>query len=172
MIAAGYTPVTQAGVCHDSTAEDFTAQISEFKKAGCEIVSGIETPPALHQLLDPVPPAGLQAQGLLLRQGPALPSDPSIAIGDIGIGLSDEVVWHPSFPYKSYLTGQTCQELRGHLHRGVRQAVDRAARPVGKYEWAVDVSSASPTSTTRRMYVHMVTTTKLDGINGPIDFTT
>ncbi len=50
--AAGYT-VVQPGL-HDATAEDFTAQIAEFKKAGCEISHRHRDAAAVHQLLEAV----------------------------------------------------------------------------------------------------------------------
>ena len=31
--------------------------------------------------------------------------------GDLGLGLITEAPWHPAFPFKSSLTGQTAQEL-------------------------------------------------------------
>lgn len=31
--------------------------------------------------------------------------------GDLGLGLITETPWHPAFPFKSSLTGQTAQEL-------------------------------------------------------------
>ena len=33
------------------------------------------------------------------------------ALGDIGYGLSTECWWSPNHPFKSSLTGQTCQEI-------------------------------------------------------------
>ena len=33
------------------------------------------------------------------------------ALGDIGYGLTTEVWWSPNHPFKSSLTGQTCQEI-------------------------------------------------------------
>ena len=60
-------------VVHETNAEDFTQQIFEFKKAGCEILTGAQQPPTFHQLLEAVPAAGLQAQDRHHEPGPALP---------------------------------------------------------------------------------------------------
>ena len=70
--AAGYTIVAPA--LYTPGAEDFTAQISEFKKEGCEILTGATHHPGLHQLLEAEPAAGLQAPGGEHGPGPRLPA--------------------------------------------------------------------------------------------------
>lgn len=169
MIAAGYE-VTQPGL-HDSTAEDFTAQISDFKKAGCEIVSGIETPPlftnfwtqALQQNFKPK--ICCFGKALLFHET-------LIALKDAGMGLSDEVVWHPSFPYASSLTGQTCQELADQYTAETGNGWTEALGQYGKFEWMVDVYQRMTDIDDKEQFPTVVAATKMDTVNGPIDFTT
>ena len=68
---AGYALVVPS--LYTPGAEDFTAQISEFKKQGCEILTGAMHDPGLHQLLETEPTAGLQAAGCEHGPGPGLP---------------------------------------------------------------------------------------------------
>ena len=53
---------------------------------------------------------GFKPDGRHRRQGAALPAALE-ALGDIGYGLTSECWWSPNHPFKSSLTGQTCQEL-------------------------------------------------------------
>ena len=69
--AAGYT-VVDGGRFQDGT-EDYTPQISKFKAAGCDILSGVFIPPDFVNFWKQSLPAGLQADGRHRRQGAALP---------------------------------------------------------------------------------------------------
>ncbi len=93
------------------------------------------------------------------------------AVGDIGIGLSDQMVWHPKFPYKSYLTGQTCQEYADTFTAETGAQWTQPLGQLGKYEWAVDVLKRVPDIENKQSYLDPIKTTKFAGINGPVDFT-
>jgi branched-chain amino acid transport system substrate-binding protein len=168
VIAAGYT-VTQPGL-HDAQAEDFTQQISEFKKNGCEIISGIETPPPFTNFWKQSIQQGLKPK--IVTFGKALLfHETLVALGDSGLGLSDEVVWHPTFPYKSSLTGQTCQELADQYTADTSQGWTEPIGQYGKFEWAIDVYKRMTNIDDKEQFPTVVQATKLDTINGPIDFT-
>ena len=166
--AAGYE-VTQPGL-HEANAEDFTQQISEFKKAGCEIVSGIETPPVFTNFWKQAIQQGFKpkiacfGKALLFHQT-------LIALGDSGIGLSDEVVWHPTFPYKSSLTGQTCQELADQYTAETGEGWTEPLGQYGKFEWMVDIYKRMTDIEDKELFPTVVAQTKMDTIQGPVDFT-
>ena len=166
--AAGYE-VTQPGL-HEATADDFTVQIAAFKKAGCEIVSGIETPPvftnfwkqAIQQ--DFKPKIACFGKALLFHQT-------LVALGDSGIGLSDEIVWHPTFPYKSSLSGQTCQQLADQYTTETGEGWTEPLGQYGKFEWMVDVYKRMTDIENKELFPTIVAQTKMDTIQGPVDFT-
>jgi branched-chain amino acid transport system substrate-binding protein len=168
VIAAGYE-VTQPGL-HDATAEDFIQQISEFKKNGCEIVSGIETPPLFTNFWKQAIQQGYQPK--ICTMGKALLfHETLIALGDSGVGLSDEVVWHPTFPYKSSLTGQTCQELADQYSADTGNGWTEPLGQYGKFEWAVDVFKRMTDIDDKEQFPTVVAATKLETVNGLVDFT-
>ena len=168
VIAAGYA-VTQPGL-HDAAAEDFTQQISEFKKNACEICSGIETPPEFSNFWKQAVQQGYNPK--ICTMGKALLfHETLIALGDSGIGLSDEVVWHPTFPYKSSLTGQTCQEYADQYTTETGNGWTEPLGQYGKYEWAVDIYKRMTNIDDKQSYLDPIKTTKFAGINGPVDFT-
>ena len=169
VIAAGYA-VSQPGL-HDATAEDFTQQISEFKKNGCEILSGIETPPEFTNFWKEAIQQGLKPKVVTFGKA-LLFHETLVALGDSGLGLSDEVVWHPTFPYKSSLTGQTCQELADQYTTDTGQGWTEPIGQYGKFEWAIDVYKRMTNIDDKEQFPTVVQATKLDTINGPIDFTT
>jgi branched-chain amino acid transport system substrate-binding protein len=168
LIAAGYE-ITQPGL-HEASADDFTQQISEFKKNGCEIVSGIETPPVFTNFWKQSIQQGYRpkiawfGKALLFHQT-------LIALGDSGIGLSDEVVWHPTFPYKSSLSGQTCQELADQYSADTGEGWTEPLGQYGKFEWMVDIYKRMTDIDDKEQFPTLVAQTKMDTIQGHVDFT-
>jgi branched-chain amino acid transport system substrate-binding protein len=168
VVAAGYA-VTQPGL-HDSTAEDFTQQISEFKKNACEICSGIETPPLFTNFWKQAVQQGYNPK--ICTMGKALLfHETLIALGDSGIGLSDEVVWHPSFPYKSSLSGLTAQQYADLYTSETGNGWTEPLGQYGKYEWAVDIFKRMTDIEDKSQFPKVVAATKLDTIQGLVDFT-
>ena len=110
MEGAGFTynqpPLFQPGT------SDFTAQINTFKSAGSEILTGIATPPDFSTFWTQAAQQGLTRQLKAATIAKALLFPPAIeALGDNGNGLTTEVWWSPSHPFKSNLTGQSSRDF-------------------------------------------------------------
>ena len=104
----GYT-IIDGGRYQDLT-DDYSSQIAKFKSADAQILSGVMLPPdftnfwkqSLQQGFNPI----------IATVGKALLFPQSLeALGDIGYNLSSECWWSPNHPFKSSLTGQTCQQI-------------------------------------------------------------
>ena len=67
--------------------QDFSSQISRFKKNDDQILVGVLPPPELRRLLEAGQAAGLQPQGRHRRQGPRVPGSAIEALGDLGTNL-------------------------------------------------------------------------------------
>ncbi len=92
--------------------------------------------PRLHELLEAGHPAGLQPK--ILTIGKALLFPQSLeATGDIAANTTVELVWHPTWPFKSSLTARPARNWPT-TTRSARAAVDRPHRPVRPMEWLVD----------------------------------
>jgi len=110
MEGAGFTynqpPLFQPGT------SDFTAQINTFKSADSEILTGIATPPDFSTFWTQAAQQGLTRQLKAATIAKALLFPPAIeALGDHGNGLTTEVWWSPSHPFKSNLTGQSSKDF-------------------------------------------------------------
>lgn len=165
----GYKIVAQPEM-YQPPSEDFSSQISEFKKSGAEVCSGLQTPPDFTNFWKQCAQQGYQPK--ILSMSKALLFHQSIeAVGDIGIGTSDHMVWHPKFPYKSYLTGQTCKEYADQYTAETGKQWTQPLGQLGKYEWAVDVLKRVSDIDNKQLYVDAIKTSKFECINGPVDFT-
>lgn len=90
--------------------DDFTSFIAAFKAAGAEIITGTMTPPDFATFWTQAAQQGFRPKIATIGKAFLFPSAVA-ALGDRAAGLSCEVPWSPSFPFKSGLTGQSGAEL-------------------------------------------------------------
>ena len=91
-------------------SQDFSAQIAAFKKEGVEIVTGVVIPPDMKTFWTQARQQGFRPK--VVTVGKALLFPAAIeALGELGTGMSTEVWWTPSHPFKSSLTGQSAAQL-------------------------------------------------------------
>lgn len=150
--------------------EDFTAQITAFKNAGCEIGMGVFLPPDFTNFWKQRsqqgwnPKLGTYAKALLFPQSIE-------ALGDLGIGLTTEVWWTPAHPFTSSLLGETCQQFADKFTAAKNQQWTQPLLHFIVFEMAVDTLKRATSVDDKEAILAAVKTTKLDTIGGPIDFT-
>ncbi len=106
--AQGYTLVDPGR--YQVMSDDFSAQISAFKAAGVEILTGVVPPPDFATFWLQAAQQGFEPK--VVTFGKALEFPQVIgSLGDRGEGLSTEVWWSPGHPYSSGFTGQSSAEL-------------------------------------------------------------
>ncbi|MBN1628205.1 MAG: ABC transporter substrate-binding protein [Thermoleophilia bacterium] len=150
--------------------EDFTSQISQFKSEGCEIGVGVFIPPDFTNFWKQAAQQGWKPK--VASFGKALLFPESVeSVGEVGNGLTTEVWWMPTHPFKSPLTGETCQEFADEYSK--RQNGAQWTQPLLHFiifEWAVDVLKRSTSVDDKEAIMAAVKTTKMDTIGGHIDF--
>ena len=104
---------------------DFTPQVTAFKKAGVEIVTGNLFTPDFAGFYNQCAQQGYQPKVITLGKAFLFPSDVA-ALGPRGVGVTSEVWWTPDHslhvePHRHQLQGP-----RRHLREGHRQALDAA----------------------------------------------
>ena len=107
--AAGYKVVDPGG--YQDGTEDFTSKSPSIKNAGVRDPHRCAGTARLRQHVEADAPAGLQAPGGHGRQGAPVPAGRGSAWVSWGTWLSTEVWWTPRHPFKSSLTGETCQQF-------------------------------------------------------------
>ena len=120
---AGYK-IIDGGRYPDGSA-DFSTEISKFKAANAEIASGVMIPPDFVNYWKQVHQQGYKPIFCTMSKALLFPSELE-AMGSIGYGLTAEVWWHPTFPYKSSLSRRDLPAVRRRLDRGHQEAVDAA----------------------------------------------
>ncbi len=166
---AGYTLVIPSQ--YTPGAEDFTAQIGQFKKEGCEILTGAMMTPdftnfwnqSLQQGFKPTVPSMALALGF---------PQAAEAVGPSVYGLiGPDGSWHPTFPFKDSLTGMTCQELADDYEKTTNSQWTGAIGGHAKVSWAVDVLTRAASVDDKEAILAAIKSSKLETILGPVDMT-
>ncbi len=107
---AGFT-VFDPGGYEDGTA-DYSTQIGKYKAAGVQIFTGVPIPPDFATFWRQAAQQGL-AKTIKIQSIAKTGLFPSQmeALGTLAYNIASLCYWHPTFPYKSPLTGGTSQEL-------------------------------------------------------------
>src|SRR5439155_22432050 len=136
LASMGFT-LTDPGRFQNGT-QDFSAQIAAFKKANAEIVTGVVSPPDAKTFLTQARQQGYRPKVVTLGKALLFPGAIE-ALGELGEGLSTEVWWSPSHPFKSSLTGQSARQLAESYESASRR---QWTQPIGfahaLFEVAVD----------------------------------
>ena len=168
--AAGYT-IVNPGLFTTGT-EDFSSVISKFKAEGCECLVGTWDPPDFANFWKQAIQQGFNPKATAIARAILVRPDMD-AVGDIGNGLCLEVWWEKSWPFKSSLTGLSCQ--------GIVDAWD-AANPGKPYTPALGLTGGAGfdvvTDIIKRTanlddpasYVEAIKATDLQTIVGPVKF--
>ena len=151
-------------------AEDFTEQISEFKRTGCEILCGTNNPAELTNFWKQALQQGFHPK--IASSGKALGYVSTLeAIGEIAYGFLGEGVWHPNWPFSDTLTGMTCQELADEYEAFTGDMWTAAMASYSKFEWAIDVFKRATDPMDKEEVVKAIQTTNMMTMQGPINFT-
>lgn len=108
MAQRGYTLVDPGR--YQNMSDDFSAQISAFKQAGVEIVTGVVIPPDFTTFWTQAAQQGFHPKVVNAAKATEFPQAVG-ALGDRADGLSVEVWWSPHHPFSSGFTGQSSAEL-------------------------------------------------------------
>ena len=95
---------------YPSRTTDFTNVASQFRAEEIDIIAGTNIPPDFMNAYHAIISAGVRVDCVTMGKCCLLASDVE-ALGELADGIMTQVWWAPTNPYKSELTGVTCEEL-------------------------------------------------------------
>ena len=168
MTPNGYREV--AGGFYKMSTDDFTNQVTTFKNAGADIVSGLVLPSHWATFWNQAAQAGYKPQVCTVAAA-FLFASAVTALGPRGDGMSTEVWWTPKYPYKSSLTGQTARELATDWENSTGK---QWTQPIGYAHAIWEVALAALTSAAdpkdKEAVRHAIANLSVDTIVGPVKF--
>jgi len=168
LAAAGYKLIDPGR--YQPLNDDFSAQISAYKDAGCEIVTGNMIPPDFATFWSQCAQQGFKPKVVTIGKALLFPSVIN-SLGDRGDGLTSEIWWTPSHPFKSSLTGASCKELADDY---VKATGRPWTQPIGfkhaLYEVTADVITRTADLDDTAAIMAAIKSTKLATIVGDVDW--
>ncbi|MGA3128382.1 MAG: ABC transporter substrate-binding protein [Candidatus Korobacteraceae bacterium] len=152
------------------TTNDFLGQISAFKKAGVEIVTGTLTPPAFSTFWSQAAQQRLKPKITTVAKALLFPTSVE-SLGGRGLNLSTEVWWSPYHPFRSGLTGQSCLEFCAEFEsRTGKQWTQPLGMKHSLFEVAIDVLRRTKDIDSRQAVLEAIRSTDYHSIVGPINW--
>ncbi len=153
---------------YQNLTSDFSAQIAKYKEANVEILTGVPIPPDFTTFWNQAAQKGFRPKIASVGKALLFPSSLE-ALGKNGEGLSTEVWWSPSHPFKSSLTGQSAQSFAAAYETEKKK---QWTQPLGfshaLFEIAVDALKRTKTLGSPAAIRDAIAATSLDTIVGPV----
>lgn len=153
----------------DIQTNDFSRVISMFKEAKAEIFTGVIPPPQFATFWSQAAQQGFKPKICTPAKPVLFPAGVN-ALGARGWGLTTEVIWSPSHPFKSSLTGQSARQL---CEQWEQETGKQWTMPMGYvhalYEVAIN-SLKRAKSVSPEGIRDALRDTKLPTIVGPVEF--
>lgn len=150
--------------------DNFTPQITAFKKAGVEIVTGVLNPPDFTTFWNQARQQSFKPKITTIAKALVFPAAVD-NLGTAGDGLTAEVVWSRHHPFKSSLTGATSAQVADTWEA---QAKKQATPPLGwihaLFEVGIDVLKRSGDPFKPAAVRDAIKATKLQTLAGPVNF--
>jgi len=168
LAAAGYNLVDPGR--YQPLSDDFSSQISAFKEAGCEIVTGNMIPPDFANFWSQAAQQGFNPKIVTIGKALLFPSVVN-SFGERANGLSSEIWWSPNHPFSSSLTQASAKELADSYVADTGRAW---TQPIGfkhaLFEVAADVIKRASDLDDPEAIVEAIAATNLNTIVGPVDW--
>jgi branched-chain amino acid transport system substrate-binding protein len=176
---SGFTPimptrgyqVVDAGAYQDGSS-DFSAQIARFKSAGCDLFTCTPLPPDFQTFWKQAAQQNYRPKLATVAKVMLFPSEAE-ALGQLAGNIATDVWWSPGHPYKSTFDGKSAQQLADDFATSTGKQWTQALGSIySLFEIGVQAFKQAGDPKDHKDVAHQLQTMKIEGISGPLDFTT
>jgi branched-chain amino acid transport system substrate-binding protein len=155
---------------YQNLTDNFAAQITAFKNASAQIITGVVLPPDFTTFWKQALQQGFKPKAASVGKAILFPSSVE-ALGKDGHNLSSEVWWTPAHPFKSSINGQTAKQLADSYEGATKR---QWSQPIGfahsLYEVGLDVLKRTAEIGNAKATAEAIRATKLDTVVGHIEW--
>jgi branched-chain amino acid transport system substrate-binding protein len=149
---------------------DFTPQISAFKKGGVEIITGNLFTPDYALFSAQCAQQGYKPKVVTLGKAFLFPADVA-SLKNRGLGVTSEVWWSPDYPFKSSLTGISSKQLAADYEAATKR---HWTQPIpfkhALFEVVIDVLKRTKDPKDPKSILAAIASTNLDTIVGHVQW--
>jgi branched-chain amino acid transport system substrate-binding protein len=154
---------------YQNGTEDFATQIAKFKSSNAEILNGVMIPPDFTNFWKQASQQGFKPVAATMAKALLFPSALE-ALGEIGYGLTTEVWWTPQHPYKSSLTGETCQQIGDAYESATGKQWTQPIMHYAVFEVVADAIKRTENIDDKEQLIDAIVATDIETISGPINW--
>jgi branched-chain amino acid transport system substrate-binding protein len=168
---AGFTIVDPGG--YEDGTTDYSAQIAKFKAEQCEIFNTFPIPPDFATFWRQAAQQGY-TKTVKIAQIAKTGLFPSTmeALGSLAYNLASGCYWHPTFPYKSPLTGMPSKEIADGYEKATgKQWSQQLGATMSLFDAGFAALQGSSNPANKAEVAKALSTLKVTTTVGPIDFT-
>jgi branched-chain amino acid transport system substrate-binding protein len=155
---------------YQNLTDNFTAQITAFKNAKADIITGVVLPPDFTTFWKQALQQGFKPKAASVGKAILFPSSVE-ALGKDGHNLSSEVWWTPAHPFKSSINGMSAKQLAESYESATKR---QWSQPIGfahsLYEVGLDVLKRTKEIGNAKATAEAIRATKLDTVVGRIEW--
>lgn len=155
---------------YQNLTDDFSAQITAFKQADAQIITGVMLPPDFTTFWNQALQQGFKPKVASIGKAILFPVAVE-ALGEAGNNLSSEVWWSPTHPFTSSLTGQSAGEVAAAYTETTGK---QWTQPIGfvhaLFEVATDVLKRTQDVGDSAAVVDAIASTRLDTVVGNVQW--
>jgi branched-chain amino acid transport system substrate-binding protein len=155
---------------YEDGSNDFSGQISRFKGANAQILTGVPIPPDFTNFYKQASQQGFRPPVATVAKALLFDSSVQALGGNLGENLSTEVWWTPAVPFKSSLNGDSAKQLADKYEQASGKGW---TQPIGYvhalFEVALDVLKRSDPGN-KDSVVSAIKATNLQTIVGPVSW--
>ncbi|HVG52248.1 MAG TPA: ABC transporter substrate-binding protein [Xanthobacteraceae bacterium] len=153
---------------YQNLTDNFSPQITAFKNANAEILTGVVLPPDFTTFWKQALQQGFKPKAASIGKAILFPVSLE-ALGRDGNNLSSEVWWSPSHPFKSSMNGMTAKQLGDAYTASTKK---QWTQPIGfihsLFEVCIDVLKRSDDVNNMKANAAAIAATNLETIAGPV----
>ncbi|MDT5038548.1 MAG: branched-chain amino acid transport system substrate-binding protein [Micromonosporaceae bacterium] len=170
MTPKGYKAV-DAGAYQDGIT-DFSAEIAKLKSGGADLFTCTPIPPDFQTFWKQAVQQGYKPKLATVAKVMLFPSEAE-ALGGLSKNIATDAWWSPYHPYKSTFDGTTAQKLADDFTAATGKQWTQALGSIySLFEIAVQAFRSASDPKDRKDVAHQLQTMKIEGMSGPLDFTT
>ncbi len=168
---AGFTIVDPGG--YEDGTTDYSAQIAKFKAEQCEILNTFPIPPDFATFWRQAAQQGYTKTVKIAQIAKTgLFASTMEALGSLAYNLASGCYWHPTFPYKSPLTGMASKEIADGYEKATgRQWSQQLGATMSLFDAGFAALQGSSDPANKAGVAKALSTLKVTTTVGPIDFT-